>query len=235
MISIDRVYKTALTFVNSVIRGNVKPSDARLAINDVVNEINEEYFYELNRLLNRQNRGLVNGGHENLPDRVREKIAHFLVEDALLTYNEPYFMLPTDYRYMESVWVKDTNEVEFCKSDREFKLVTNYKDAMTNESYPIGLIIGDKIKIAPKTITSNVTISYLRKHLIANWTYNVIDGAELFNPSASDFQNIDLHPSEENNVIIRTLKRFGINLKEQDIQEITTNKEKDNFNKENAS
>lgn len=75
----------------------------------------------------------------------------------------------------------------------------------------------------------------MRNPLIPNWTYNIVDDAELFNPSASDFQDIDLHISEENNVLVRTLKRFGINLKEQDLQGITVAEENKDFNQENAS
>ncbi|MEN9655115.1 MAG: Cellulophaga phage phi46:3 [Bacteroidota bacterium] len=235
MISIDRVYKTVLMFANSDIRGNVKPTDARLAINDVVNEIVEEYFYELTRLTNRENRGLTNGGYENLPDRVREKIQHFLKEEVPLVYANPYFNLPSDYRYLESVWVNNINEVEFCKSNQELKLIANYADTKPSATTPIGLQIGTKVKIAPVTVIANVTASYLRKPLIANWTYIVINGSELFNPSASDFQDIDLHPSEENNVVMRTLKRFGVNLKEEDLYKATATEETQDFNQDNAS
>ena len=235
MISIDRVFKTVLMFTNSDIRGNVKPTEARLAINDAVNEIVEEYFYEVNRMINRENRGLVNGGYENLTDRIREKIQHFLKEDVALVYANPYFNLPSDYRYIESVWVNGVNEVEFCKSSQEFKLIANYKETTPKATTPIGIKIGNKLKIGPATVITNVTATYLRKPLIANWTYIVVDQSELFNPSAGDFQDIDLHQSEENNVVVRTLKRFGINLKESDLYEATTNQETTDFNKENAS
>jgi len=101
-------------FANSDIRGNVKPTDLRLALYDVINEIVEEYFYEVNRMINRESRGLINGGLENLPDRIREKILYFLVEDVSLTYNDPYFTLPTNLRYIDSVYYDNVNEVEFC-------------------------------------------------------------------------------------------------------------------------
>lgn len=220
---------------NSDIRGNVKPTDTRLAVNDVVNEIAEEYPYELYRLINRQNNGLGASGNENLPDMVREKIAHFLKEDVPMTYTVPFFNAPGDLRYYKSVWVQDINNVEFCKNSDEFKLISNYKDTLPTVKHPIGLLVGNKVKIAPATVISNVTVSYLRKPLIANWTYNVINGSELFNPSASDFQDIDLHPSEQNNVIMRTLKRFGINLKEEDLYTATTNEETKDFQTDNAS
>mgnify|MGYP006383153481 FL=1 len=222
-------------FANSDLRGNVKPTDLRLALYDVVNEIVEEYFYEVNRMLNRENRGLINGGFENIPDRIREKILYFLKEDVALTYSAPYFELPTDLRYIDSVFYQDNNEVEFCKHNKEFKLLLNYADTLPTNTNPIGLRIGNKIKVAPTTIVDEVTISYLRNPLIPNWTYTVVGGAELFNPSAPDFQDIDLHPSEENRVVLATLKRFGVNLKETDLTQMTAAREQIDFNQDNAS
>lgn len=235
MISVDLVYKTVLMFANSDIRGNVKPTDLRLALYDVVNEIVEEYFYEVNRMLNRENRGLINGGFENIPDRIREKILYFLKEDVALTYSAPYFELPTDLRYIDSVFYQENNEVEFCKHNKEFKLLLNYADTLPTNTNPIGLRVGNKIKVAPTTIVDEVTISYLRNPLIPNWTYTVVGGAELFNPSAPDFQDIDLHPSEENRVVLATLKRFGVNLKETDLTQMTAAREQIDFNQDNAS
>ena len=235
MISVNNVYKTVLMFANSDIRGNVKPTDLRLALYDVVNEIVEEYFYEVNRMLNRENRGLINGGFENIPDRIREKILYFLKEDVVLNYAAPYFELPADLRYIDSVFYQDNNEVEFCKHNKEFKLLLNYADTLPTNTNPIGLRIGNKIKVAPTTIVDEVTISYLRNPLIPNWTYTVVGGAELFNPSAPDFQDIDLHPSEENRVVLATLKRFGVNLKETDLTQMTAAREQIDFNQDNAS
>ena len=235
MISIDRLYKTVLMFANSDIRGNVKPTDLRLALYDVVNEIVEEYFYEVNRMLNRENRGLINGGFENIPDRIREKILYFLKEDVVLNYAAPYFELPADLRYIDSVFYQENNEVEFCKHNKEFKLLLNYADTLPTNTNPIGLRVGNKIKVAPTTIVDEVTISYLRNPLIPNWTYTVVGGAELFNPSAPDFQDIDLHPSEENRVVLATLKRFGVNLKETDLTQMTAAREQIDFNQDNAS
>lgn len=234
-IKIDTVYKTVLMLANSDVRGNIKPSEFRLAINDSINEIVEEYFYEVNRLLNRENRGLINGGIENLPDRIREKILYFLKEDVALTYNAPYFTMPTDLRYIDSIFYNEDNEIELQKSNQEFKLFAGSKDVKPTNTYPIGLLVGNTLKVAPKTIVDEVTISYLRKPKFANWTFVVIGGAEIFNPSAPDFQDIDLHPSEENNVVMRTLTRFGINLKEADLVQVTQSQSAQDFNQENAS
>lgn len=234
MISIDLVYKTCLTLANSDIRGNFTPSELRLFINNVVNEIYEEYLFEVNRMLNRENRGLINGGLENLPDRIREKIQYFS-QDAPLTFVSTLFTLPADLRYIDAIYYNGNTEVELTKNAKEFKLIGNFIHTTPNEEYPIGLRQGDTLKILPATIQNNVTMFYLRNPLIAKWTYTVVSGAELFNPSAPDFQDIDLHPSEEANVILRTLLKAGINLKEQDIMAVTQNLKAQEFNQDNAS
>lgn len=233
MISIDRVYKTLTkSLLNSDVRGNVKPDELRLNINLAVEDIVNGYFIELNAALNRQNRGFSGVGLENVPDRIRERMLYFLKE-ADLTYNDPVFELPSDIRYIDNIMYYDT-EVEMCKNNKEFKAIYNLADTAPTTAYPIGLKIGNTVKIAPSAIVDAVTISYLRKHLIANWTFVVIGSTEVFNPSLSDFQDIDLHPSEEYNVILKTLGYFGINLKEQDIIQVANGIQQQKFNQENA-
>ncbi len=233
MISIDRVYKTILKVVNTDIRGNITPSDIRDFLNLTVNEIYEDYLFEVNRLVNRENKHLIGNGLENLPDRVREKIMHFH-KDAPLAFVTSLFQLPSDLRYIDSIYYNDA-EIEPCKNAKEFKIIIKCADTKPTVDYPIYLQQGATIKVSPNTINANVVCYYLRKPLIAKWTYTVISNTEIFNPSASDFQDIDLHPSEESNVVIKTLLKCGVNLKEQDLQAMMMNIENKDFNKENAS
>lgn len=233
MISVDRVYKTVLMLANSDIRGNVKPFELRLALYDVCGEIYEGYFSEIVRMTNRENRGLINSGLENIPDRIREKLQYFLVEDADLTYNSGLFEFPEDHRYSDTA-IYDGAEIEFCKNRRHFDLVKNDADAKPTLAYPIGLRVGAAIKVAPSTITTGVTLTYLRNQLIPNWTFTMVGGAELFDPSINGFQDIDLHPAEENKVVMLTLNRFGMNLKENDVIAYTQGKQAQDFNQDNA-
>lgn len=233
MISIDRVYKTILFFANSDVIGNVKPDDLRLSINTAVEDIVESYFDILNRALNRENRGLSGVGLENIPDKIRERLLYFLKESNL-SHNGSVFEFPSDLRYIDEISYNGT-DIELCKNNREFKIISNLNDTAPSEIYPVGLKIGNTFKVSPSSIVSNVTMSYLRKHQIANWTFNVIGNTEVFNPSATDFQDIDLHPSEEYNVILKTLGYFGINLKEKDLVIATSNMEQKKYNEENAS
>jgi len=81
----------------------------------------------------------------------------------------------------------------------------------------------------------SVTVSYLRNPVQAKWTYTIIDGVEVFNPSALDYVDVDIHPSEEDDIIIRVLQGFGVELKEQDIQQLTQADKLTEFQQEQQS
>jgi len=235
MISVDNVYRTLQSLANSDVRGNIKPDEFRLLLNDVVNEIIDGYFSELNRVVGRENKGLVGGGLENLPNRIGEQLRYFL-KLRTLSYNNnfSYFILPADYRFIDTVIYDKKHTLEICANAKDFQQLVNSSFAYPTDDYPICLHFDDKIKIAPDSITSNVELWYLRKHKPANWTFVVINGVDVFNPSALDFADIDLHPSEENNVVLRCLSRLGLNLKERDLVSSANAKEQQNFTKENA-
>jgi len=235
MISVDNVYKTLQSLANSDLRGNIKPDEFRLLLNDVVNEIIDEYFSELNRVVARENKGLVGGGLENLPNRIGEQLRYFL-KSRTLTYNSTfsYFLLPADYRFIDTLVYDKKYTAEFCANAKDFQQIVNSDFAYPTKEYPVCLHFDDKIKVAPSSITNKVELWYLRKHKPANWTFVVVGGVEVFNPSASDFADIDLHASEENKVVLRCLSRLGLNLKEQDLVSSANAKEQQNFAKENA-
>lgn len=228
---IDRIYKKVQTFVNTELRGNVSPSEFNLFLHDAIQSRNEEYFYDISRLVNKENRGYMPNFLENLPDRYREKVAHYLVEDVVLslvvnTTNK--YALPADYRYIDEVSINGNTSFEITKSNKEFNIVK----ALATKQFPVMVQVANTIKVSPATIEA-VTISYLRKVKIPRWTFTVVNGAELFNPSANDFVDADIHPSEEDEIVSRVLMRFGVNLKEQDIQAYTMNKDNADFNQEN--
>lgn len=228
---IDRVKRAVETILNTDNRGNFKPEAFNTILYHVLNEIIENWLVEVNRLTNRENRGLVNGNLENLPDRIREKLMRYAVTETV-PVNGSTFPLPTDIRYFDGVYDEFDNEIEMCKNMREFKHIKNYIHTTPTANYPIGIKKGDVIEVLPTTIV-NIVVSYLRQPYIPKWTYTIVDGVELFNPSAVDFQDIDMHVAEEENIVRRVLLHFGINLKEDDIQKALQQQEIVEEQKEN--
>ena len=222
---LNRVHRTVKFLANTEGRGNVKPENIDLAIHNKVLEKYEELLFDVNRLVNRQNRGLVNGALENTVDKVREKIQHYLEEQEVNAVNG-IIGIPSEVRYFDTLLYKETY-IELCKNNKQFLL----SQSEANDENPIGLKTSNTIKVIPKTL-ENVTISYLRNPIVAKWTYTVLSGVEMYDPSKSDFKEIDVHPSEEDDLIIRVLQSFGINLKEKDLQMITEKIKNTEFNQE---
>lgn len=241
---IDRIKKKVEFFINTEMRGNFTPGKFELALHNAIQIRNEEYLYDLNRLINRQNRGLISNGLNNIPDSYSEKISHYLEEESITPETSGRAILPDDLRYLDELIIKyqiqssptslqtKSSDVEFCKNKREFN---NLKTLATTQ-YPVSVIIGNEVLFAPNyNNVISVDITYLRKAKYPKWTYQVVDGVELFNPSATDFQDADIHASEEDEMVIRVLKAYGVNLKEPNLQSFSTQEEASDFNQENAS
>lgn len=231
---IDRVYQTVKMLGNTEIRGNFKPADFDKAVYNVILEKLEEYPFDLNRALNRQNRGLIGNGLANIPDDILEKMQYFSAE-ASLVFTTGKFTLPDDCRDIDAILHLNKNEIVLHKNTSAFHHIANFKHTAPTLDRPIGLRAGNTLEVLPATIIDNVTLYYLRSPLIPKWTYIVIDGAEIFNPSAGDFQDIDMDPSEESDIITRVCEKMGINLKERDLQVTASNSETQEFNQQNSN
>jgi hypothetical protein len=233
---IDRVYQTVRMLANTEIRGNMKPSDFDKALYNVICEIYEEYSFELNRWTNRLNKGLVSPGDQNIVDLLQEKINFHLVSFVPLAFASAKFTLPADLRYLQSIIYTTANsEVSLCKNATEFNLLKRFEKTQPSTDFPIGFRTGNKVEILPDTINGGVVATYRRNPIIPKWTYVVFNGAELFNPSASDFKDIDLHPSEFDHIVSRLCVKFGINLKEEDLKAAGNEDDVQTFTKENSN
>jgi len=222
---LNRVHRTVKFYANTEGRGNVKPENIDFAIHNKVLEKQEELLFDVNRFVNRQNRGLVNGALENTTEKIREKIQHYL-EEKTVTVTDGTLTIPSEVKYFDTILVGETY-VELCKNNMQFLLSKSEASTET----PIGLKASNTIKISPSTVTE-VNVSYLRNPIPAKWSYTIIDGVELYDPSKSDFKEIDIHSSEEDDLIIRVLQAFGINLKEKDLIDITQQMKNTEFNQE---
>lgn len=227
---IDRIFQTVKTLINTDGRGNFDPSDFNLILFNAMQERYESYITEINQQVNRENRGLINGGLENVPDRIREKLQHYLTT-APLVKTAGSFELPATYKYFDTITNAEGIEYESCKNNQEFNIL---KTTVANSDFPIYLKLGNTIQVQPD-VAGPLTIYFLRKPLFPKWTYVKFNNAELFNPGANDFQDVDIHPSEEDNLTAMVCLKFGINLKETDLQTTMQNASIQETNKQNAS
>lgn len=230
---INRIYSLVLFISNNELRGNVAVDEFNQALYNAIIDTYEEYFFELNRVVNRENRGLINNDFSSLSDYYRERIKHYLTfGEVTLTANEG--TLPSDLRYLDAIHSGDV-EVEPVSNSRIFRLAKKNPELTQGNEFPIYLQKGNKVEVLPATITGTLDVAYLRNPKVPKWTYTMLDGVELFNPSANDFQDVDMHVSEEGNLIRKVLLKMGMNLKEQDLTNYMLAQENQQFNQENAS
>tara|TARA_R110001592_G_scaffold156209_2_gene386504 strand:+ start:9857 stop:11050 length:1194 start_codon:yes stop_codon:yes gene_type:complete len=75
------------------------------------------------------------------------------------------------------------------------------------------------------TAGSTLTYNYVKNPSAPKWTYNVVLGKAVYNGSASDANNFELHSSEENNLVYKVLQLAGISMNRPDIIQAATGKD----------
>ena len=139
-----------------------------------------------------------------------------------------HFHLPSDLHKLGTVVYNNTTPVEQIdkKNLLEYQLskltapTTNnpvYIQNIDNSSTHWG------INVFPTSITSNISITYVRKPNAVNWSYQTVSGNALYNASGST--NFELHDSEEPNLVLKVLLYAGVSIKDPSIAQLADAKE----------
>ncbi len=226
---INSVRDTVHDFLEKNNRGWLKPERFNNYAYLAQIEIFESYFYDYARWLQMQNNRIVGSGYANIPKNIREKLDIFHKIAGSLTYSTDRFEAPDDsYRVLDIFFGGDyIDEVSYR---RQMLLAKSNKTA-PSEDFPVYVRVEDDFLIFPNTITSGVSCSYIRKPAIPKWTYSIVLGNPVFNPSSSDYQDFEIHPSDENRLVVKILEFAGVSIREADVVNYAATKEqKDKIN-----
>lgn len=225
---IDRIYKKVKTFVNTDVRGNVTPAEFNLFLHDAIQERQNELIELINQHQNRENRGLSSKGIENQANKYRDILNYYASFQIVISNAIGQITIPPTVVFIDSISDENDNQFEQCLNYKEFKTLKSL--ATTN--YPLSIQLGKVIETNPRSINKNIGLSFIRKPIVPNWTYEVINDNEFFNSGHPNFRDADAHPSDEDVLVIKVLKRFGVNLKENEITAIASQTEQTNYQKE---
>lgn len=223
-VSIDTVYQRVLAILNKENRGYVTPQEFNLFANQAQLEIFEQYFFDLNQYSRLPKNDTE---YSDLPKLINEKLSKFK-KSASISYMTDHFHLPTDLHKLGTVIYNSTTPVEEIdrKNLLEYQLskltapTTNnpvYIQNIDNTSAHWG------INVFPTSITTNVSITYVRKPNAVNWAYQTVAGNALYNASGST--NFELHDSEEINLVLKILLYAGVSIKDPNIAQLADAKE----------
>jgi hypothetical protein len=232
---IDEVYNTVNAISNKEQRGSVSPEKFNLLANQAVNDIYNKY--DLDRFINQANRGFATQGINDYVKMERERYQHFYKFDSM-TISGADYVLPSDVSYLDSVTYNGV-ELEECHSNRHFNLMKTSEDFKATLESPVYLKINDAtnggtILVFPVEIITELELFYVRKVIPCKWTYIPMSGAPLFNPSAGDYADLDVHSSEQPSVVIHILSQLGIKLREPDLAKYAEVIKAKNIAEENA-
>ena len=242
-ISVNKIYQTVLALANKEQRGYITPQEFNLFADQAQIDIFEQYFYDLNQFKR------VAGNDTYYSDMVNvleEKISLFEKTSgnqgpsATNTKNvgtqdefyESSYSMPIDFYRL--VGIKRVHPIRGPISEIEKLNIMDYERAIQSPltrgavNRPICSFRGDIIHVAPVEgggSMPNIKIEYIRKPFPPSWTYIVVNEKPLYNSSAADHQDFELHDSEQKNLVIKILQLAGISIKDYNVTQAAAQEE----------
>lgn len=223
---INSVRNTVLSILNKNNYGYISPSDFNLFAKQAQLDIFDDYFYQYNSLINKENARMLGTGYADVRKGYEEVINLFSQTNTLTQNTNNTYYLPSqtttadDYYLINKVLVYSNNLLQ-----GEAEKVTHSKINLLNSSllttpsltYPAYTQEGGIITLFPATIVgaNDVQSQYIRYPKPPKWTYlTVSSGDPVFNQSATDYQDFELSPDDETSLVFKILQYAGMSIRE---------------------
>lgn len=225
---IDSIYQSVQAELNKEQLGYLRPMHFNLFIKNAQRKIYNRLLVDLKSNVRKANWMLDGKDLANLSEHSRQLVEYYSTEtDTPLL---PPFNLPEDLEYVEDVFFGDTRVDKIHYSD--FKDLQRNKYAKPTECNPVCSKVGQTLKVSPKSITK-IEMHYLRSPKTPKWTFFVYQDKPMFDDTASDFQDVDMPPFAEEElvslVIISASKYLrDLQITQLENQEVATERQLDN-------
>ena len=177
-INVNQVYKTVLSILNKEQRGYITPDEFNKLATQVQLEMFENYSDDLNQIVR------VPQTDMDYSDRIMnidEKLSVFKrfgdgTYDNSTTPSTPFFTLPTDLYRLGAVTYTGLNSIvtEVQRLQRnEFYNIQKSPLTASTLSFPTYLYENERLYVKPNSITSSLSVDYLKKPDDVRWGYSV--------------------------------------------------------------
>jgi hypothetical protein len=214
-ISVNTVYKTVLSILNKEQRGYMTPDEFNKIVNHVQLEIFEKYFEDLNQMVRQPQN---DADYADRLDYLEEKIAiHNTTAPGTGTTGSSFAL--TGLHILGTISYNGSEAQRVSK--KEFYNINKSPLTKPTEVYPIYTLDSGEITVYPKTIVNtNLEVSFIQKPTEAAWKFTVDANTGVFIESGST--DIDLHDSEQSEVILKVLMYAGVVIKDMEIVQIAS-------------
>jgi|21_taG_2_1085346.scaffolds.fasta_scaffold29727_2 hypothetical protein len=246
MVKVDTVYQTVLALANKEQRGYITPQEFNLFARLAQMDIFEQYFYDLNQFKRvPQN----DKKYSNPVDIINEKLDYFRTratldsgsDNNLSTYNLPnnHYRTTTVWRRIHSVGAQ-VSGARTCERvyHGDYRAIIDSPLTRPTQERPIYAVYqsGDSSRIIinpAATMDPGVELFYIKKPASPSWGYVIVGGSAMYNPDGGT-QDFELHPSEEQNLVIKIAKLAGIAIKDAGLAQAASQEEVKNYTQEKA-
>ena len=240
MVNVDAVYQKVLTLANKEQRGYITPQEYNLLADKAQLDIINDYFHKIKTAhLRPKNQSEVSDDLEMIREKmsyIRETAVLDITASATLDVSTAW--LPADTYMVASIFTAaefdNTGAMtyeggnELIELDRP-QLLEIIKNPLTRptELRPVYFRRDSSIAsntnvhrigidIHPGNIgATTITVDYWRKPHQPNWGYVVANQKPLYNFNTSI--NFELHPSEEENLVMRILQLSGVTIEKPEL------------------
>ena len=234
---IDSVRATVLAVLNKNNYGYISPSDFNLYAKQAQLDIYEDYFYDYNYQINKENARQSGTGMADIKKSLAEVIEFFSVTSDLTHVATNTFTPPSDYYLINKLLFNNGVKLKEMEKVTHSKITMLINSILTapNETFPAYTLEGNLITAYPTTIDANgeVKCQYFRYPKDPKWTYvSITSGEPVFNSTAADYQDFELPLSDEPNLVVKILEYAGISIRETEVVQFAKGEETQNIQEE---
>lgn len=210
---INTVRATVLSIANKNNYGYITPSDFNLYAKQAQLDIYEDYFYQYNNWIVKQNARVSGSGYADIVKGLVEVVDSFSVTSPYTPVSNQ-FDLPSDYYLINKIYfVPDNTEIERVSQNKILLLNSSHLTA-PSEMFPAYTLEANTVTLYPDS-AKDVEVQYIRYPKDPKWTYvSLSQGEPVFDQSALDYQDFELPLSDQVNLVNKILQYAGMSIRE---------------------
>ena len=128
---------------------------------------------------------------------------------------------PEDFYRLGTVTYQDSKEAQLSQRN-ELLYLNNNPLVAPSKTYPIYLYEDNKLYLYPQTITSDISVSYLRKPLDVLWNFTIPSGQNYYQYDPTNSINFELSKTEQASLVLKILLYSGVVIRDPAIVNIAT-------------
>ena len=189
-------------------RGYITPQEFNLFADQAQLEIFEQYFYDMNFYL--QKLGNTKE-YSDIRDNLNEKISIFETTGTITSgiISSGVYRLGTVY---------NSNNIELEEVQPNDILYLNQSPLTAPTTSRPVYVRTSATSITPYPANASLFCTYIKKPSKPNWTYVVVNGKAMYDNT--NVTHFELHASEENELVYRTLGYAGVSIKKPELTQM---------------